>query len=285
MSSKRPTLAELRERFKKPTNTGGSQYIPFWDMKTGEQMTVRFLPDQNPDNPLLFVVEKLSHQLEVDGERKTIPCLKMYGRDDCPICKVSQAHFKKKDKDNGLKYWRKKQFIAQVLVQEDPLPPNDEGETYQGKVRPILLGPKIYDAVKLAIEDGELDEVPCDYENGTDFVIKKGKQGDFADYSRSKFARNPSALSSDQIESITSQLIDLSTLLPKMPSLEEVEDLLERHLNGSSKPSKSSAADDEDEDRPAARRSQTPAPSADDEDDDDDSDAASILARIRSGRN
>ena len=287
--SKRPSLAELRERLKKPANTGGSQFLPFWDMKTNEQMTVRFLPDANQDNPLLFVVEKLTHTLEINGERKNVPCLKMYGNDDCPICKVSAAFFKKKDKDNGLKYWRKKQYIAQVLIQEDPLPANDEGKTNEGTVRPIMLGPKIYDAVKLAIEDGELEEVPCDYENGTDFIIKKGKQGEFADYSRSKFARNPSALDPSVVEEIGEKLVDLSTLLPKEPDLEYVNDLLEQAMGGgSSKAGKQRDESDEDEDEAPAPRRQPPqrsAPADEDGDEDDDEDAAAILSRIRGRSN
>lgn len=285
--SKRPTLAELRERLKKPQNNGGgSQFLPFWDMKTGEQMTVRFLPDANTDNPLLFVVEKLTHSLEINGERKTVPCRKMYGHDDCPICKVSAAFFKKKDKDNGLKYWRRKQYISQVLVLEDPLPANEEGKTNVGEVRPVLLGPKIYDAVKLAIEDNELEEVPCDFENGTDFIIKKGKQGEFADYSRSKFARNPSALDPETVETVTEKMVDLSTLLPKEPDLDFVNDLLEQAMNGKSGSRGDDEDGDEDEDEAPARpasssRRPAPQPADDGDEDEDDEDAAAILSRIR----
>ena len=71
-------------------------------MKNGEQAIIRFLPDKNQDNPLGFLVEKLSHALTINGERKTVPCLRMYG-EDCPICAVSSAYYKDEDKENGKK--------------------------------------------------------------------------------------------------------------------------------------------------------------------------------------
>lgn len=230
------SLDALKAQFKKSDNTnegsGQNNYYPFWNMEYGEQAIVRFLPDQNEDNPMGFLVEKLMHTLEINGEKKSVPCLKMYG-EDCPICKVSAAFYKKDDKENGKKYWRKKQYLAQALVIEDPLPADkDTGETHQGKVRFVALGNKLYEAIKDAFESGDLDEIPYLYENGTNFVIKKRQQGEFADYTRSTFAKHSSDLDDATIEHVESSLIDLKSLLPKNPGVEKVEAMLKAAMTG-----------------------------------------------------
>ena len=229
------TLEALKSQFKKSENTndgGQNNYYPFWDMEIGEQAVVRFLPDKNEDNPLGFMVEKLMHTLVINGEKKSVPCLKMYG-EDCPICKVSAAFYKKDDKDNGKKYWRKKQYLAQGLIIEDPLNPNKEtGEKHQGKVRHLALGNKLYDSIKDAFESGDLDDLPYLYEGGTNFVIKKRQQGEYADYSRSSFVKHSSDLDDETVSHVTAALIDLSTLLPKNPGFDKVEAMLNAAMSG-----------------------------------------------------
>ena len=93
------SLEQLRSAFKQPERAGNNlpnNYYPFWNMKNGESATVRFLPDANQDNPYGFLVERLTHVLEINGERKTVPCLHMYG-EDCPICAVSKAYYDDED--------------------------------------------------------------------------------------------------------------------------------------------------------------------------------------------
>ena len=198
------TLEQIKAAFKKQDTTESrpSNYYRFWDMKIGEQAVVRFLPDTNTDNPFGFMVEKLMHTLEINGETKSIPCLKMY-EDNCPICNVSSAYYKDEGKGsvNGKKYWRKKQHIVQALIVEDPLPANPEtGETSEGKVKFLNLSYQIYSVIKEAFESGELDEVPYFFEGGCDFIIKKTEGGDYPKYDvGSKFARRSSDLTEDEI--------------------------------------------------------------------------------------
>lgn len=298
------SIDQLRAAFKKNENEGSSRpnnYFPFWNIPENSQATVRFLPDANAENPMGFVVEKHMHTLTINGENKSVPCLKMYG-EECPICKVSQAYYKEEDKVNGKKYWRKKQHIAQVLVMEDPLPPDeDSGENHEGKVRFVALGFQLFNIIKDAFESGELDEVPFAYEGGTNFIIKKTKQGEYPSYSLSKFARKSTDLTDDEIAAVTDQLVDLSTLLPANPGLEKVEAMLEAALTGAeytegdsdskpartSKPAKAAKADaDEDDvpfdtdDKPAAKAAAVEE-SADGESGEYDDEADQILAQIR----
>lgn len=286
------TLAKLQAAFKKSDKQGSSRpnnYYPFWNIPEGGSATVRFLPDGNKENELGFVVEKVMHNLEINGERKSVPCLSMFG-EECPICKVSQAYYKQEDRENGSKYWKKKQHIAQALILEDPLPADqDSGETHDGKIRFLAIGFQLFNIIKQTFEDGELDDIPYDYQNGTNFIIKKTKQGAHAAYNLSKFARKSTALTEDQYALAQDQLIDLSTLLPKNPGLDKVEGMLEASLTGgtyddgsSSNASVPSAAAKAQSSTPVAESK--PAAPADDSSDDDgefDDEAKAILARIQ----
>ena len=231
------TLEQVRNAFKstdKESNNLPNNYYPFWNMKDGDQAVIRFLPDANQDNPTGFLVEKVMHTLTINGEFKSVPCLSMYN-EPCPVCAVSQKYYKAEDKENGKKYWKKKQHIAQAIIVEDPLvDENGVQSPYQGQVKYVTLGFQLFGIIKAAFEDGELDDVPYAFEGGTDFVIKKTKQGDFATYSLgSKFARKSTDLDQDTVAAVQQQLIDLSTLLPKNPGVENVEGMLEAAMTGS----------------------------------------------------
>lgn len=283
------TLDQLKAAFKKDESSGSrpNNYYPFWNMNEGEQAVVRFLPDADGENAMGFLVEKLMHTLTINGERKSIPCKKMFD-EDCPICKVSSAYYKEEDKTNGKKYWRKKQHIVQALVIEDPLPADkDSGETHEGKVRFLALGYQLFNIVKEAFESGELDEIPFAFEGGCDFIIKKTKQGEYATYAvGSKFARKSSDLTEDQVALVTDNMVELKTLLPANPELEKLEGMLEAALTGADYKDESSSGGDKginfkpktDEASESTAESK-PAEESSDEEFDDEADK--ILAQIR----
>lgn len=232
------TLESLRSQFKTEDKSGErvnmpNNYFPFWNMKEGERAVIRFLPDRREDNPFGFLVQKVMHVLEINGEKKSVPCLSMYG-EDCPICKVSQEYYKVKNDVEGKKYWKKKQYIAQALVVEDPLPADENKETHEGKLRFIALGYQLYQIIQDAFKsDDTLESVPYNYEDGYDFIIKKSKQGQYASYAvGSKFASRQRALSEDELTVVEEHLTDLSTLLPKHPGREKVQAMLDAALTG-----------------------------------------------------
>jgi hypothetical protein len=232
------SLKELKGIFEQETQQGErttlpNNYYPFWDMKAGQKAVIRFLPDANDNNARGFLVEKVFHNLTINGQRKMVPCLSMYG-DDCPVCKISQEYYKAKDDVNGKKYWKKKQYMAQCLVVEDPLSPDaNTGENHEGKVRLVSLGFQIYNIIKEAFTSDELDSVPYAYEGGYDFVIKKTEQGQYASYAvGTKFLNKPRDLSEEEVSIAEEHVIDLSTLLPKNPGIEKVQAMLNAELNG-----------------------------------------------------
>lgn len=235
-------LAALRAQFSGAKKEGNREaftnnYYPFWNMKAGQRAIMRFLPDRNENNERGFLVEKVFHNLEINGQKKTTPCLSMYG-EDCPICKISQEYYKAKDEVNGKKYWRKKQYIAQALIVEDPLEADkDTGETHAGKVRYIALGYQLYNIIieAFASEDDPLDDVPYSFDGGYDFIVKKTQQGEYSTYTMgTKFQSKQRALSEDELVVVENGMIELATLLPKNPGVEKTQAMLNADLNGES---------------------------------------------------
>jgi hypothetical protein len=222
---------EQGERTGLPNN-----YFPFWKMKEGERAIIRFIPDKNPDNPRGFLAQKVMHVLEINGEKKSVPCLSMYG-EDCPICKVSQDFYKVEGKDspNGKKYWKKKQHIAQAIVLEDPLPADEKsGDTHVGRIRYIALGFQLYQIIQNAFKSDEtLESIPYNFEDGYDFIIQKDKGPKYPTYQlNSKFRNKQRALSEDELAIVAESMSDLSVLLPKHPGKEKVEAMLQAALTG-----------------------------------------------------
>ena len=292
MASAKEKLAAMKEKFKQKTKDQqgfGNNTYPFWNMAQGESAVVRFLPDKNDENPFGFFIEKLSHRLTINGKRENVPCLKQYG-EKCPICDLSAAYYKKGDKDNGRLYWREKQYIAQALIVDDPLPVDKEtGVNHQGQVRNVYLGAKIYEVIKDAFESDEFDDLPWDFEGGTNFVIKKTQNGEYAAYDRSKFERKQSDLDKDTIAMVSEAIVDLQTLIPAKPDVESIEKMLAAAISGEEY--------EEDEDdtgaatKPAAAKppvvsaAKKDQPADDDDDDGDiDEEAAAILAEIKANR-
>jgi hypothetical protein len=285
------SLDQLKAAFGNNDKQEGSgsrpnNYYPFWNMKDGEQCIVRFLPDADPENSMGFMVEKRTHVLTINGENKTVPCATMF-EEKCPICDVSSSYYKAEDKANGKKYWRKKQHLAQALIVEDPLPADSEtGENHEGKVRFIALGYQLFNIIKEAFESGELDEIPYAYEGGTDFVIKKSKQGEYSTYALgSKFARKSRDLTEDEIALAQDQIVELATLLPQPLGEEKLHSMLEAAMNGTPLEEGSTPTTPTAPPAPtaaAATPAATPAPAEDEEGGSDEADE--ILAAIRNRR-
>jgi hypothetical protein len=73
-------------------------------------------------------------------------------------------------------------------------------------------------------------------ERGLDFIIKKGRKGDYSDYSTSNWARRESALTQEEQDAIQQfGLYDLKEFLPKKPSESElrvIKEMFEASVDG-----------------------------------------------------
>jgi len=236
---------KLRSQFDNKKKTSlPNNYYKFWEMKQDQSARIRFLPDKDENStiPFGFLADKVFHNLTIEGKREMVPCLSSF-EEECPICELSREYYAQGDKENGLNFYKKHQYIGQALIVEDPLPANDAGETMQGKVKLVSLSSTLYKIIEEAVKTRELTKAPFDYEGGTDFIIKMGRNGKNNSYTLSKFARNETDLSEDVIESVESQLIDLSSVLPKNPGRARIDSLLQSALTGA--PVESKAIEDE----------------------------------------
>lgn len=261
------TIKDLAAQFaskKKTEFQGNGNYYPFYDMKDDESATIRFLPDADQDNPHGFVYPKHSHTFQIGEKKVTMACLKQYG-EACEACETSSKYYKAGDKIMGKKFWRSESHVAQILVKEDPLPPNEAGETHAGQYRLINIGFQLYQVLTAAFKAGELDELPFAYKGGTDFVISKSKQGQYSVYNLgSRFVRRSTDLTPEQEALAESKLVALKSTLPEKPDANRMRQLIAQVLD----PSLVAEVEDQVESAlippavPQVQRVSAPAPSA-----------------------
>jgi hypothetical protein len=244
------TLAEIRAKLQEAqgkstgTQTGGDNAIyPHWNMQEGKEAVVRFLPDGNSANTF-FWVERAMIKLPfagVKGETDSkpvqvqVPCVEMYNDGSvCPILSEVRGWFKDKSlEEMGRKYWKKRSYIFQGFVVEDPL---KEDKTPENPIRRFIIGPQIYQIIRSALMDPELEELPTDFLRGVDFRIAKTSKGGFADYSTSKWSRRERALTDIEKAAIEAHsLFNLSDFLPKKPTdveLKVMKEMFESSVDG-----------------------------------------------------
>ena len=99
----------------------------------------------------------------------------------------------------GRKYWKKKSYIFQGFVVTNPLA---EDTTPENPIRRFIIGPQIFNIIRSALLDPEMEEMPTDYVKGVDFRINKTTKGGYADYSTSKWSRKTTPLTEEQNKSI-----------------------------------------------------------------------------------
>lgn len=231
------TLAEIRAKLKEQESrgsdnqrSGGDNSIyPFWNLKEGQEAVVRFLPDGNPDNTF-FWTERAMIKLpfagikgETDSKQTivNVPCMEMYG-ETCPILTEVRGWFKDPAlEDMGRKYWKKRSYIFQGFVVEDGLKEESKPEN---SIRRFIIGPQIFQLIRGALLDPEMDNLPTDAVHGVDFKLIKTSKGGYADYSTSKWSRRERPLNDVETQALeTHGLYNLKDFLPKKPTDVEVK--------------------------------------------------------------
>lgn len=227
-------LDEIRRKLKaqesnNASNRTSGELYRHWDAPDNTNTKLRFLPDANPDN-VFFWVERMMLEFDYPGikghdENKSVtvrvPCMEMYPGGKCPVLTEIRPWWKNPDLEPlARKYWVKRSFTFQGFVQESAF---DEQDPPENPIRTFSISGGIHKLIKSSLMDPDFETIPTDYINGTDFVIEKTKNGQFADYSTSKWARRETALTEEQLEAIeTYGIKDLSTLLPAMPNDAEI---------------------------------------------------------------
>ena len=242
------SLAEIRAKLKEQeSNTGGQRsgggdnaIYPFWNMQEGSSATLRFLPDSNADNTF-FWTERLMIKLpfpSIKGEpgskpvQVQVPCMEMYG-ETCTILNEVRGWFKDPSlEDMGRKYWKKRSYVFQGFVTEDPI----GEEKPENPIRRFIIGPQIFQIIKQALMDPDMEELPTDYTAGVDFRLNKTSKGGYADYSTSNWARRERPLADAEMNAVnTNGLFNLGDFLPKKPDeigVKVMQEMFEASVDG-----------------------------------------------------
>lgn len=210
------------------SNADWKKFYPFWKMADDAVAIVRFLPDLDEDNPMGFLVEHKTHELIVNGEKKIVPCLSMYG-ESCPCCEVSRKYYDEKDEALGKRYYRKLSYLGQVIVVESPI----DHDTTQ-LIKLIEIGPKIFKLIQAAFQSGDLEIEPYALKGGYNFRIKKAKNGQYSNYDISSFSPKQTDIEDDVIEQL--ELFNLADYRTKHITRAEMEALLLADQTGTSVP-------------------------------------------------
>src|SRR5210317_2615292 len=243
------SLAEIRAKLKEQesrtsggsTSGGDNAIFPFWNMKEGETSTLRFLPDGNSDNTF-FWTERLMIKLPfagIKGETDSrpvqvqIPCMEMYG-ETCNILNEVRGWFKDPSlEDMGRKYWKKRSYVFQGFVTDSPL---QEDRTPENPIRRFIIGPQIFQIIKAALMDPDMEELPTDYTAGVDFRLNKTSKGGYADYGTSTWARRERPLNDAEMNAVnTHGLFKFSDFLPKKPdetAIKVMQEMFEASVDG-----------------------------------------------------
>ena len=244
------SLAEIRAKLKDQEarasgasngSQGPNPIYPFWNIKEGESATFRFLPDGNADNTF-FWAERLMIKLPfagIKGETDSrpvqvqVPCMEMYG-ESCPILNEVRGWFKDPAlEDMGRKYWKKRSYIFQGFVTDNPLA---DDQAPENPIRRFIIGPQIFQIIKAALMDPDMEELPTDFTAGVDFRLNKTSKGGYADYGTSTWARRDRPLNDAEMQAVnTHGLFNMSDFLPKKPddvAVKVLKEMFEASVDG-----------------------------------------------------
>ena len=241
------TLAELRAKLaaqdqrQTGTRETDNAIYAFWNIPHDTTATMRFLPDGDESNTFFWQERQMIRmpfpgvkgQDEAKPVTVNVPCIEMWG-DTCPVHAEIRPWFKDPAlEDIGRKYWKKRSYIFQGFVVNNPL----EGDANpENPIRRFVINPSIYKIIKAALMDPEMENLPTDYTAGTDFRLTKTQKGQYADYSTSNWARRERGLSEDELSAVSTHgLFTLNDYLPKRPSADDVKviyDMFQASVDG-----------------------------------------------------
>ena len=244
------SLAEIRAKLAQQesrssgSNSGGGRdnaIYPHWDIPENSTSRIRFLPDGDAKNDF-FWIERAMIRLPfagVKGQMNSkpvtvqVPCMEMWN-ETCSILTEVRTWFKDKSlEEMGRKYWKKRSYLFQGFVRDNPL---TEDSTPENPIRRFVISPSIYPLIIAALKDPDIEELQTDYDRGLDFSVTKTSKGQYADYATSKWARKETALTQTERAAIDAYgLFDLKAFLPKKPGdaeLKIIKEMFEASVDG-----------------------------------------------------
>ena len=165
------TLAEIRARLQAQetrqsgsSNVGDNAIYPHWNIQENETSVLRFLPDGNASNTFFWAERQMIRlpfqgiKNEVDSKPTTVqvPCMEMWEpTGSCPVLAEVRPWFKDASlEEQGRKYWKKRSYIFQGFVRENPL---NEDSTPENPIRRFIMGPQLFNIFKASLMDPVMD--------------------------------------------------------------------------------------------------------------------------------
>lgn len=240
-----------------------------WSLKFGASSTLRFLPYTDTYTEMFYAEKVMLPMQFTDAEdpakvvKFMAPCREMYTQGEkCPVLgPVRELYNEEKELRNAgstkdadkLKkiagfHWKKPTYYYQGFVTKSGMTEENEPENpirvfpFNKQIHKMIyasvfeadedsfdilpMGEFTVDDVQALLGDGDVD---MDKFNGYNFILKKGQQGEYADWTTgSTWARSPTMLSEEQLAAIAEHgLWDLSKRLPDRPSEEQYAVLTE----------------------------------------------------------
>ncbi|VUX47787.1 hypothetical protein DF3PA_70108 [Candidatus Defluviicoccus seviourii] len=205
--------AKTNSSFTKSTEP--SPIYPFWNTPAGKTSLIRLLPDGDPNNTFFWVERLVINLTFGDGVRAQVPCLEMWD-EKCPILEEVRTWFKDPSKEQVARsYWKKRSYLFQGFVVADGV---GETEKPENPIRRFVVNKTLFETIKAALMDADMEDLPIDYEKGRDFRITVTKRGDYKDYATSGWSMRSRGLTDQEKQAIEKYgLFDLKTYLPKKP--------------------------------------------------------------------
>jgi len=216
----------------KSKSTGDNAMYPFWNIPTGSTLSVRFLPDANPDNTFFWVNRetiKMPFAGVVGGDyptdkevEVTVPCVDMFNNMRCPIIAATKHLWDGGPEDEAIarRYWKKKSYIFQGFVTSSAMV---EENAPENPIRRFVIGKMIYEVIENSLINPEFKHFPIDYMGGRDFNIMKGNNGKHAKYT-SQWSFETRSLTDTETSAIDQYgLNDLSEYLGRRPDSTEMD--------------------------------------------------------------
>jgi hypothetical protein len=150
----------------------------------------------------------------------------MWKPNSCPIAAETRPWWKDPSlEDMARKYWRKKSYLFQGFVPQNP---NKDDNTPENPIRRFIINPSVFDVVKGILMRQDLENSPTDYANGRDFYLSKTTKGGYANYASSSWSMKERALHEDEMGAIEKfGLYSLNQFLPKKPDDEHLNAIVE----------------------------------------------------------
>jgi len=245
-----PSLADIRARLaaqdtksKGNFTQGESAVYAHWNIDDDTIANLRFLDDADTSNPYFWVERNLfkfpfmgvkgntEHGVEPNSKEVIvqIPCMEMWGDKDAVLDEVRTWFKDPTMEDMGRKYWKKRSYLFQGFVREDPMEGKEGYKVPENPIRRFIISPQIFTLIKNSLMDPDIENLPTDQDAGLDFRVKKTQKGSgYADYSNSSWSRKESALTQEELDAIDEHgLFELADFLPKKPDAETLKIIME----------------------------------------------------------